>query len=163
MKPDITCIKMRRGEEGEVFELVKAGFNEYVLPDVTEEGAQEFFRAAREMIYNRPARHFILVAESKSGITGMIDVRDDFHISLFFVKKAFQNRGIGRTLLERAISECFARSPEVSKIEANSSLYSAPIYRKMGFIELNGEQLVSGIRFVPMVKKFSEASLRPIK
>lgn len=46
MKEDIIYRKIRAGDEDELFALVKAGFDEYVRPDVTEEGANEFFRAA---------------------------------------------------------------------------------------------------------------------
>lgn len=67
-------------EANQVFDLVKAGFDEYVCPDLTEEGAKEFFRAAREMIYDRPVAHFITVAEATNGIIGMIDVRGNNHI-----------------------------------------------------------------------------------
>ncbi len=69
MKADIIYRKMRDGEMDQVFDLVKSGFDEFVLPDLTEEGVKEFFRAAREMIYDRPAAHFILVAKSRSGIS----------------------------------------------------------------------------------------------
>lgn len=143
--------EMRHGEEGMVFELVKAGFDEYVLPDVTEEGAKEFFRAAREMIYDRPTGHFILVAESGETISGMIEVRDNCHICLFFVAGKFQRKGIGRGLLEHAIAECRA-DPEASEMKVNASLYAVPIYRKLGFRQVNPEQFVNGIRFVPMVR-----------
>ncbi len=154
METDIIYRKMRAGEESPVFGLVKAGFEEYVLPDVTPEGAKEFFRAAREMIYDRPDRHFILVAESKSAISGMIDVRDNNHICLFFVAKAFQCRGIGRRLLEQAIAECFGEDRRASEIEVNASLFAAPIYKRLGFLQSKPEQLVNGIRFVPMCKPF---------
>lgn len=151
-KEDVIYRKMRSGEESQVFDLVNAGFDEYVLPDVTPEGAKEFFRAAREMIHDRPPGHFILVAESKGGIKGMIDARNNRHICLFFVAKAFQGKGIGRGLLEQAAAECVRNDPGVSEIEVNSSLFAVKIYKKLGFTESNHEQLVNGIRFVSLSK-----------
>jgi len=150
VKENIIYRKIRTGEEDEVFNLVKAGFDEYVLSDLAEEGANEFFRAAREMIYVKPAAHLIMVAESKSGIIGMIDIRDANHICLFFIVKKFQNRGIGRRLLERATAECIKNNSH--EIEVNSSLFAVQIYKKLGFVQVRPEQLLNGIRFVPMVK-----------
>ena len=152
VKAGIIYRKMRNGEEGRVFELVKAGFDEDVLPDVTEEGAKEFFRAAREIIHDRPMRHFILVSETKSHISGMIAVRDNRHICLFFVLKAFQGKGTGRKLLEEAIKKCIAEDPGISALEVNSSLYAVPVYKRLGFQEAKPEQNVNGIRFIPMIK-----------
>ncbi len=157
MGADMIYRKMRSGEERRVFDLVKAGFDEYVLPDLTLEGAKEFFRAASEMIYERPAGHFILVAERDEAITGMIDVRDNNHICLFFVGKAYQCRGIGRGLLGRAVAECRAHDPGIFSIEVNSSLFAVQIYKKLGFRESAPEQFLNGIRFVPMIKMVKES------
>jgi GNAT superfamily N-acetyltransferase len=142
--------KIRTGDEDSVFYLVRAGFDEYVRPDLTDEGISEFFRAAREMIYDKPTAHLIMVAESKNGIIGLIDIRDNNHICLFFIARDFQGRGIGRSLLDRATAECIENSS--TEIEVNSSLYAVPIYKRLGFVQTKSEQLVNGIRFVPMAK-----------
>jgi GNAT superfamily N-acetyltransferase len=152
LKRIIAYHTIRSDEEGGVFGLVKAGFDEFVLPDVTKEGAKEFFRAAREMIYERPAKHFILVAEAKNRIAGMIDVRNNKHICLFFVAKAFQRQGIGRGLLEQAIAACIRNDPTVAEIDVHSSLFAVQAYQRLGFIQSKPEQVVNGIRFAPMMK-----------
>lgn len=143
---------MRKGEEDQIFDLVKSGFGEFVLPDLTKEGAKEFYRAAREMIYERPAAHFILIAESTSGIVGVIDVRDSSHICLFFVARAFQRKGIGRGLLEQAIALSIARDPTITAIDVHSSLFAVQAYQRLGFQQSQPVQIVNGIRFVPMMK-----------
>lgn len=150
MRREIEYRKIRAGEEDEVFDLVKAGFDEYVSPDLTEEGINEFFRAAREMIYGKPTAHCIMVAESKNGIVGMIDIKDNNHICLFFIAKEFHGRGIGRELLEQATAECIRNNNQ--EIEVNSSLFAVQIYKKLGFVQTKPEQVLNGIRFVPMVK-----------
>lgn len=152
MTEDILYRKIRFGDEDSVFALVKACFDEYVLSDVTEEGASEFFRAARDMIYEKTSAHFILVAESMGDILGVIDIRDNSHICLFFVGKEFQGRGVGRRLLERAVTLCFENNPDCRQIDVNSSLYAVPVYKKFGFVQTKTEQFLNGIRFVPMVK-----------
>ncbi len=147
-KADITCRNMCFGEEDLVFDLVKTGFDEYILHDVTEEGAKEFLRAAREMIYDRPAGHFILVSESRGVVSGMIDVRNNSHLCLFFVAREFQRKGVGKGLLDQAIRKCVAQDPGVSEIEVHASLFAVPIYKRLGFREVKPEQIVNGIRFV---------------
>ncbi len=139
-------------DKDQVFALVKASFDEFVFPDVTEEGADEFFRAAREMIYDRPAGHFILVALCKGTLAGMIDVRSNDHICLFFVDRKFNRQGIGGQLVDRAIERCAGDGARASCIEVNSSLYAVPVYRKLGFHKTQPEQFVNGIRFVPLVR-----------
>ena len=128
MQTDVLYRQMRSGEEDQVFDLVKAGFDEFVLPDVTQKGATEFFRAAREMVYGRPVGHLILVAESRNFIIGMIDVRTDGHICLFFVSKPFQRKGVGRGLLEQAIAECVANNPKSTKMDVHSSIFAVAAY-----------------------------------
>ncbi len=152
MQTDVLYRQMRSGEEDQVFDLVKAGFDEFVLPNITQEGATEFFRAAREIIYDRPVSHFILVAETKNVIAGMIDVRTGGHICLFFVAKPYQHRGIGRGLLEQAIAECVANDPKSTKMDVHSSVFAVAAYKKLGFIQTKPEQMANGIRFVPMAK-----------
>jgi GNAT superfamily N-acetyltransferase len=152
MKRTIAYSTMRKGEEDRVFDLVKSGFDEFVLPDLTEEGAKEFFRAAREMIYDRPAGHVILVAQSSGNIVGMIDIRDNSHICLFFVARAYQGKGIGRGLLDQAIALSMERDPAIATIDVNSSLFAEQAYRHLGFQQSKPAQSANGIRFVPMIK-----------
>jgi GNAT superfamily N-acetyltransferase len=152
MQKNILYREMRDSEKNQVFALVKSGFDKFVLSDVTEEGAKEFFRAAREMIYNMPVAHFILVAEARDGLAGMIDVRNNNHICLFFVAEAFQRQGVGRGLLEQAIAACIRNDPNVVEIDVHSSLFAVQAYPRLGFIQSKPQQIVNGIRFVPMVK-----------
>lgn len=61
-----------------------------------------------------------------------------------------RNKGIGRGLLERASAECIKNGS--GKIDVNSSLFAVEIYQKLGFARTKPEQLLNGIRFVPMAK-----------
>lgn len=149
----ITYRKMKAGEERQVLELVKAGFDEYVRSDVTKEGVKEFLRAAREMIYDKPATHFILVAESNNRIIGMIDMQENKHVCLFFIDSEFHRQGVGRCLLEQAIARCIDNAPNVLDISVNSSLFAVPVYKRLGFRQTKPEQILNGIRFVQMIKK----------
>lgn len=152
MEEGIQIQEMNEKERDQVFELVKTGFNEFVKQDLSEDGETEFFRALREFVYTRPDNHFILVARIDDKVIGMIDVRDNNHICLFFVAKEFQSKHIGRKLFEEAISRCITKRPKNTEIEVNSSTFAIDIYRKLGFIQLDKEQMVNGIKFVPMSK-----------
>lgn len=85
-------------------------------------------------------------------------VRNNNHISLFFVQKEYQNKGIGRKLHELAIGKCITSRPDVEIIEVNSSPYAVSIYEKFGFVKVNSEQITNGIRYTPMTLKISRES-----
>lgn len=113
---------MTRGEERQVFGLVESVFNEYVRNDFSLEGIEEFFRAARHMIFDWPSDHFIIVAAVRDKITGMIAMKENRRISLFFVDSSYRRRGIGRTLLHHALAHCAGHASGVNEFEVHSSL-----------------------------------------
>jgi len=146
-------IKIRKFQEKDrdaVFSLVEKGFNEFVRKDCNEKGVKEFFSAVTEMIYHKPAGHVMLVAEKKDVVIGMIDIRDSFHVSLFFVDKNFQGRGAGRALIEKGIKLCVREKDDIGYIEVFSSVFAAGIYEKLGFQKQSGVQEKNGIQFVAM-------------
>jgi GNAT superfamily N-acetyltransferase len=148
--------KMLNNDANQIFDLVKTSFDEYVRPDLSDEGIKEFFRAVHEMIYDKPVAHFIILAEFANNIIGMIDIRDNNHICLFYVAKEFHRQGIGRDLLERSIAECILNNPNITAIDVNSSLFAVQIYKKLRFKQTKPEQLINGIRFVPMIKLIAD-------
>ena len=67
------------------------------------------------------------------------------HISLFFVDKDSQGKGIGKELMSIIINK-----NENSYITVNSSRYGVPIYEKLGFIKIEEEKEQDGLKFTPM-------------
>ena len=67
------------------------------------------------------------------------------HISLFFVDKVSQGKGIGKKLMSVVIDD-----NENSFITVNSSRYVVPIYKKIGFIKTEEEKEQDGLKFTPM-------------
>ena len=67
------------------------------------------------------------------------------HISLFFVDKDSQAKGIGRELMNVIVND-----NENSYITVNSSRYGVPIYEKLGFVKMEEEKERDGLRFTPM-------------
>ena len=67
------------------------------------------------------------------------------HISLFFVDKVSQGKGIGKELMKVVIN-----NNENSYITVNSSRYGVPIYEKLGFVKMEEEKEQDGLKFTPM-------------
>jgi GNAT superfamily N-acetyltransferase len=153
----ITYREIYQGEEENVCKLITECFNEFVAPGYSEDGIIEFFKyLTPERTHNRLARnHFILLALDGSLIVGVIEVRNNNHISLFFVRKEYQNQGIGKKLHEIAIEKCKTLKPDIDVIDVNSSPYAVPIYEKLGFVKVSDEQIENGMRFTPMTVKIS--------
>ncbi|WP_335970803.1 GNAT family N-acetyltransferase [Fusobacterium polymorphum] len=67
------------------------------------------------------------------------------HISLFFVDKVSQGKGIGKKLMSIIIDD-----NENSFITVNSSRYAVSIYQNLGFIKTEEEKEQDGLKFTPM-------------
>ena len=67
------------------------------------------------------------------------------HISLFFVDKDSQGKGIGKELMSVIVN-----NNGNSYITVNSSRYGVPIYEKIGFIKIEEEKEQDGLKFTPM-------------
>lgn len=155
MRNQITYREIRPGEEFQVCQMIEACFNEFIAPEYSQEGRSEFLKYLNpEFILFRLAHnHFILVAVDGNKIAGVIEVRSNYHISLLFVKKEYQKRGIAKKLLELALVKCRQHKPDVSIVEVNSSPYAVPVYENLGFMKINIEQVANGMRYTPMTLK----------
>lgn len=153
----ITYREIHQGEEENVCKLIIECFNEFVAPGYSEDGIIEFSKyVTLKSTRDRLSRnHFMLLALDGNLIAGVIEVRNNNHISLFFVRKEYQNQGIGRKLYELAIEKCKTLKPDVDVIDVNSSPYAVPIYEKLGFVKVSNEQIANGMRFTPMAIKIS--------
>jgi len=65
--------------------------------------------------------------------------------------KKYQKQGIGKSLFKIVIQK--ATKDEVT---VNSSPFAVDIYKKLGFECIDHEQLVDGIRFVPMLYRINK-------
>ena len=149
---------MEPSEETGVCNLVICVFREFIAHQHSQEGVREFLKYVQpELLLRRSQKnHFVLLATIQGKIVGMIEIRNNRHVSLFFVDKRFQQRGIGRELLRRSLKICkleisLKRSPELQEVSVNSSPNSIQIYERMGFRQKSSEQVKNGIRFTEMV------------
>lgn len=136
-----------------VNELIVKSFDKYVGTGYSEEGIAIFKNYVRpELIIERfkEGIDYIITANDQDKVVGVIDIRNNDHISLFFVDEAYHKRGIARELFDRILEKLEVKKKGVSKITVNSSPYAVEIYKRLGFIKTGVEQERDGIRFVPM-------------
>lgn len=136
-------------EAQEVENLIKGVFYQYIAYDYSEQGVQDFLTYINnEQIVRRllGENHKICLAKTHHEIVGVIETRNDSHITLLFVQKDFQRRGIAKGLIERVFEG------HVGDMTVNASPYGAPIYEKMGFTKIAGELIKNGITYIPMIK-----------
>ena len=143
---------LKPGEEDEVIDLILTTFNEFIAPGYSEERVTEFCDYANTKgLKSRAAKnHCTLVAKKDKKIIGAMEIRENNHISLFFVEKGFQKNGVGKDLLKHALKKCFGRNHLLEKITVNASPNAVGAYKTMGFKAEGPEQCINGIQMVPM-------------
>lgn len=137
----------------EARELVASVFEEFIAPGFSPQGVEEFrsFIDAGKLRDRLHSNTFMLSAEIDGEMVGVIAIRDWEHVSLLFVKDEHQHEGVGSSLLVEAVKICQRANPSLERVTVNSSPNAVGAYRRMGFLQTEEEQLVKGIRFVPMV------------
>lgn len=125
--------------------LVWKVFLKFEAPEYSNEGVREF----RSFLDNNAEIEKLKFygAFKNDCLIGVLAMRD-CHISLFFVDENYHRKGIGK-LLFCAMNKDFINR----KITVNSSPYAVEIYKKLGFIAIDKEQLTNGIRYTPMIYK----------
>ena len=133
-------------------QLIVDLFTEFIGPEYTEEGRAEFLRYVQphEIVERTRSNHFVLVAMEGEHPAGVIELRDNDHVSLLFVDTRYQRHGIARELLARAIAVARPAKPGLDRVTVNSSHFGVPAYERLGFRQTGPERAVNGIVFIPM-------------
>lgn len=153
MRSPLEYRPMRSGEEEEVCDLVSRAFEGFVADGLSPEGREEFYSYADPhlLLWRSRWNSSVHLALADGSILGMIEVRDDGHVALFFVDGDYQGKGIGGELLRRGIGAARVRNPGISKATVRSSPNSVAIYERLGFRPLEGEEGEGTIPTIPMV------------
>lgn len=128
-------------------------FSEFVAHEYPQEGIdtfKEFIQPEelQKMIENE--KIFMLGCFYMEKLVGTVTIMDFCHVSLLFVDKEYQCRGIAKALFAKALELCIQKNPELCEMTVNSSTYAVPIYKRLGF-HITGEPTKNnGIIFVPM-------------
>ena len=146
------CREMNLNELEETMELVKKVFDEFEAPEYRDEGIKNFYKFANvENIKKLLNENFkIVIVKDYSKIIGMLAIRDNSHIGMLFVDKAYHQKGIAKYLIRYAKGLYGMNNTDIT---VNSSPYAVEIYKRMGFEILSNEKETDGIRFTPMVLK----------
>lgn len=140
---EIEIREIKKEEMKEALDLVWRTFLEYEAPDYTQEGIEEFKRTIDNEQWIKE-RQFIGAFENTK-IVGVIATKDSNHIALFFVDGNYHRRGIGKNLYN-----FIKESNSTGYFTVNSSPYAHEVYKHLGFIDTDTEQVVNGLRFFPM-------------
>lgn len=129
--------------------LIWRVFQEFEAINYTQEGIDEFKRSIdnKEWVSNK--KFYGYYEDNK--LLGVIATNDINHISLLFVDGNYHNKGIGRKLFNY-IKELY----KPNYFTVNSSICGHEFYKRIGFIDLDSEQCIHGIRFFPMRLDFNE-------
>ena len=153
MENDITIDILGVEEINFVSNMVNDIFDEFVGKDYSEEGNKTFKDYIKpENILTRlnGKNNQFYVAKHNNEIIGLLETKNNDHISLFFVRKEFYGKGVGKKLFENYTRRLKQENIGIKTITVNSSIYAEKIYSKMGFIKNNEMQEKNGIKYIPM-------------
>lgn len=145
--------RLYRNQIGKALELVWDVFQECDAEDYEEMGQKTFqhFISRENMEEKMDTGEMVFFgAYEENNLVGVIAMRSGFHISLLFVDKRHQRRGVAKRLIRRAVAYCIECNPLLTKITVNSSPKGVDAYRAMGFYPLSREMKKEGMRYTPM-------------
>ena len=136
--------QLLNNEKGEALLFAKKVYIESKDESYSEQGIETFCKFVNN---KKITKSFKVYGAFKNDVLqGIIATdRKKKHISLFFVDKDSQAKGIGRELMNVIVND-----NENSYITVNSSRYGVPIYEKLGFIKIEEEKEQDGLKFTPM-------------
>jgi GNAT superfamily N-acetyltransferase len=117
--------ELDRNEVNILSNMVNNVFEEFVGKDYSDIGNNTFKdfiepKNISERLGNNNNKCF--VAKYNNEIIGILEIRNKDHISLFFVKKEFHKKGIGKKLFEYYINTLKQENTEINIITVNSSI-----------------------------------------
>jgi GNAT superfamily N-acetyltransferase len=144
--------KYQTGQETMIYKLIKKVYDEFVSIDYCEKGNNFFHEWIQpSKIAERQNNQInIWIAFIEKELVGMMEIRDNKFISLLFVDKKYQGRGIAKRLFDESLKEIIKRDSNLDKFFVHASPYSIPIYKKMGFVNKDNMREENGIKYMPM-------------
>lgn len=136
-----------------MLDLVRHVFDECDRKDYEEQGIRTFeYFIRRENMeqYMESGDMVFFGAYVSSQLVGVVAMRNGVHISLLFVDKEYQRKGVAKCLVRRAAAYSLQQDPALKHITVNASPNGVPAYLAMGFYPLSTEQKKEGMRFTPM-------------
>ena len=145
-------IELQKNDIKNALDLVWRVFREFEAPDYSKQGVENFRKfISYSFIIEKVSKrklHFNGCIDNDK-LVGVIATRGINHICMLFIEKEYHRRGIARNLIQTVEERCKIQH-NVSKITVNSSPYAIEAYHRLGFVDTDKEQIVDGIRFIPM-------------
>ena len=135
--------RLSREEIPRALELCWRVFLEFEAPEYSPEGIAAF-RASLDNPERNRQMDFYGAFDGET-LVGVLSMRAPRHIGGFFVDAAYHRRGIGRRLFE-----AMRQDYETQVFTVHSSPYAVEVYRHLGFVPTDREQLTDGLRYTPM-------------
>ncbi len=151
----MTIHEMKPQRLKESLDLVWRVFLEFEAPEYSEQGVATFYEfiehdaMAKRMQDGEISLWYALEDDKVVGVVavrpqaGQAESQANGHISLLFVEKLHHKKGIARRMVETATSGH-------TTVTVNSSPYAVEVYKRLGFVPTDCEQLQNGIRYTPM-------------
>ena len=145
-------IRLQKSDIKPALDLVWTVFEEFEVPDYTDEGIQEF---KKFISYDSKIEQFekgeicFWGCKENETFVGVIATKRVNHICTLFVKKEYHRRGIAKSLFNTVLDHC-RNVNNITQITVNSSPYAVEVYHRLGFQDTDKEQTINGIRFTPM-------------
>lgn len=138
---------VRRLTEEEItasLQLMWEVFCQFEAPEYSGEGIREFRASLDDQERIRKMEFY--GAFDGEELVGVLGMREPQHIGGFFVKASHHRRGIGKKLFS-----AMRRDYEQQIFTVHSSPYAVEVYRHLGFVPTDTEQVKNGLRYVPMI------------
>jgi GNAT superfamily N-acetyltransferase len=154
---EITITQVQLAEADALSEFIRSVYDDAVAPHYSEQGNTEFYKYidTEAVTKHLKTNHWMLKAELDKELAGIIEIRDNNHVSMLFVSSSHQRQGIGKQLLAAAVEKIRQLNPTQEKISVHSSPNSTAAYEKLGFVAISDEKEVNGIRFTTMEKNIT--------
>lgn len=153
----MNIVKLEENDLKEALILIRNVFDEFIGIDFPNKGRIEFYEfiSLNNMLakFNEKTMSF-WGSYIDNKLVGVLALKENKHISLLFVDKNYQGRGIATGLFE-VIKELCEKNPAIDKISVNSSMCAFSFYKKIGFVEIDKEIEKNGIRYTPMNYKLN--------
>ena len=133
-------------------DMVWEVFSEFIAPDYEQQGIDEFkrFIDPAHISEKQASGEFKLWgAFDDEKPVGIIAIGPPLRIALLSVDKRYHRQGIARKLFETALADK-TKTDGHNKITVNASPYAVNIYKRLGFVPMDKEQTVNGLRFTSM-------------
>lgn len=149
---NIEIRKLKPDETSEAFDIIWEVFQEFVAPDYTQEGIDNFYigyiQGERFREKFAEGKEVMYGAFADNMLVGVLSISEKNTVSCVFVKGDYHGMGVGKKLFNMVIHQL--RDRGVERITLNASPYAVPFYHHIGFKDTDSQSTYKGIVYTPM-------------